>query len=235
MKKLTVEELVQEIENFKIQENNLDYQNFIFKKLKYNDYGFMVFGKDEYNEKNDSEVCKKLGNTLYKERYYYCEKIPNKNSKKSIIFILFNPSTACPEKRDPTIENCVNLIKKNPEYDYEYMEVLNVFSSRNPVVDKKFLKTFDNKININFIDSFLTTRTNTDVVIGWGYAKKEDYSKEIEKIKDILNKCKLNLFYISVNTKDENFINDIAKKQRHPGNQSWSALGGFKYAKLEKI
>ena len=27
----------------------------------------------------------------------------------------------------------------------------------------------------------------------------------------------------------------MKKKQRHPGNQSWGALGGFKYAKLDNL
>ena len=52
----------------------------------------MVFGKDVYDKKKNSTICKKLGQTIYKERLYYCEQIPNKTSEHSIIFILFNPS-----------------------------------------------------------------------------------------------------------------------------------------------
>ncbi|MBP3820321.1 DUF1643 domain-containing protein [bacterium] len=69
---------------------------------------------------------------------------------------MFNPSKACPEFRDSTIQNCYNLIK-NEKYNYNCMEILNVFSSRNPEVDKKSLKNFDNANNLKFIEKFLET------------------------------------------------------------------------------
>lgn len=228
-----IENLVKSIEKYRLNPINCtNYDNYIFKQLKYN-CGFMVFGKDVYDKKKNSTICKKLGRTIYKERLYYCEQIPNKTSEHSIIFILFNPSKACPEFRDSTIQNCYNLIK-NEKYNYNCMEILNVFSSRNPEVDKKSLKNFDNANNLKFIEKFLENRKHSDVVIGWGYGKENDYSEEINKIKNILRKCKLNLFYIGFDIENKQNIDELGKKQRHPGNQCWSALGGFECATLKE-
>lgn len=233
MDKTIIENLVKLIEEYRLDSSCCtNYDKFIFKQLE-NKSGFIVFGKDKYDKKEDSAICKKLGETIYKERLYYCEQIPNKTNNNSIIFILFNPSKACPEFRDSTIQNCYSLLQRS-ECNYGYMEVLNVFSSRNPKVDKKFLKSFDNTNNLKFIEELLKKRQYSDVVIGWGYGKENDYPEEINKIKDILRNSKLNLFYIGFDIENQKNINELGKKQRHPGNQCWNALGGFECATLKE-
>lgn len=233
MDETIIENLIKLIEKYQLDPNYCTNDDkFVFKRLEYN-HGFMVFGKDVYNKEKDSTICEKLEGTIYKERLYYYEQIPNKTNNNSIVFILFNPSKACPKHRDGTIQNCYSLLQRS-EYNYGYMEVLNVFSIRNPEVDKKFLKSFDNTNNLKFIEEFLKKKKHSDVVIGWGYGKENDYPEEINKIKDILRRSKLNLFYIGFDIENQKNIDELGKKQRHPGNQCWSALGGFECATLKE-
>lgn len=203
---------------------NINSKDYVFKDIIFGEGGFMVFSDAKYDE-NTAEY-KKLGKECpYKERYYYYEKLPNKH-KSSIIFILFNPSKANPQGRDDTIQNCYDLVKDKDKYGY--MEVLNVFSSRNPVVDKKFLlNEFDNTKNINFIREFLTSRKGCDIVLGWGYGKEKDYKNILDRLINIIDNNKLNKYYIGLNL-NEALKAELEQKPRHPGNQSWSMFGGFK-------
>lgn len=197
---------------------------YIIKNLA-NNKGFMAFLNEEYDEESDKEVCKKLGQCVYKERYYYFEELPNEEDK-NVIFFLFNPSKACPEKRDDTIENCYKLAKKNK---YKSMEVINVYSTRNPVVNKTFLtKKFDNEANKNFIKSFLEARKYNDIVIAWGYGKEKDYKNLLNEYTTIIKDNGLKKFYIKIDlTEEKKVIENLKNKKMHPGNQTWSPFGGF--------
>lgn len=227
--KIFMQKLLEEIEDYrkaKQYKQKADKDSicgkYIIKNLA-NNKGFMAFLNEEYDEESDKEVCKKLGQCHYKERYYYFEELSN-NSGGNVIFFLFNPSKTCPEKRDDTVNNCYKLAEKNK---YKSMEVINVYSTRNPVVNKTFLtKEFNNEANKNFIKSFLEARKNNDIVIAWGYGKEKDYKNLLNEYTNIIKENGLKKYYISLNLID-NVIQNLKNKKMHPGNQVWSPFGGF--------
>lgn len=120
-------------------EDDIIYAPLNFKE---SNYGFMIFSKEEYEPALD-----KLKQCQRKLRYYYYEQLA-KNNAKNVIFVMFNPSTACPNCDDPTIRNCRTLV----ENTYGSMEIINIYSQRNPNV-KEIVKD-DNEENLNFIKAF---------------------------------------------------------------------------------
>jgi len=212
-----LKQVIKNIEMFK-QENTLDEAK-IIDKLVYaplnfkGNYGFMVFSQEIY-----SPFIKNLGKYQYKHRYYYYEKFDNKNDKE-VIFVMFNPSSACPDKDDPTIKNCRILA----EQKYNSMEIINIFSERNPNV--KDINTEDNSANYNFLKEFLTDRKNVDVVIAWGYGKEKAYKAQIE----IVEKLLVNNHKYKITVK-ETVLKKIKDCDRHPAPTCWSQFDGFKNA-----
>ena len=83
----------------------------------------------------------------------------------------------------------------------------------------------DNNLNIEFIKQLLEKRENPVIVLAWGH-------KHIpHELYD----------FITSYSKRENFKILTAQKSgakiqiRHPGNQGWCKLGGFKFAQLTSI
>ena len=124
-------------------EDDIIYAPLNFKE---SNYGFMIFSKEEYEPALD-----KLKQCQRKHRYYYYEQLAKDNAR-NVIFVMFNPSTACPNCDDPTIRNCRTLV----ENTYGSMEIINIYSQRNPNV-KEIVKD-DNEENLNFIKAFLGNR-----------------------------------------------------------------------------
>jgi hypothetical protein len=182
--------------------------------------GFMVLSKELYDSNLNS-----LGETYQnKHRYYYYEEF-NNTALKSALFIMFNPSKANPEKDDPTIQNCRKLVKDK----YKSMEIINLFSERNPKVNKIDFDGETNKLNSEFITTLLKNKqkNNVDIILAWGYGKEKikKYQTQINTIKNKLQKNN-NLKHLKhKKSKDENLI-------CHPSNSFWNKVGGFKYAQL---
>lgn len=196
---MTLDERLNEIKNLDTL-TNCDFPKlkYTMKPEKKNVTGFMALSKDK------------------KHRYYYYEDFENGISK-NVIFIMFNPSTVSVDKDDPTIRNCRIIAQKT----YGSMEIINIFSERNPKVTT--LNSEDNKVNMNFITEFLNNRENVDVVIAWGYGKEEKFGEIIAQVESLLqNNPK---YKITVKKK---VLSDIATKDRHPAPNAWSHLGGFK-------
>lgn len=216
---MNLENMLEDIEKFK-QPNTLkktkNQEGFIYDPLIYNNhnYGFMVFSEEKYKK-----YLKKLYDYQYKHRYYYYEKIDNQNDK-NVVFVMFNPSYACPIKDDPTIRNCRILAKK---YQYGSMEIINIFSERNPEVEE--IDTNNNSENKQFIELFLKNRKNLDIVLAWGYGKEKEYKKQIDQIKNLLNNN--NKYKITIN---EEAFKSIKNLDRHPAPSCWSAFNGFENA-----
>ena len=210
---MNVENVVNEIENIKstnsLPEMQTDNENeVIYAPLNYKkcNFGFMVFSKEETEIESD---CK------YKHRYYYYENFEN-DKNENIIFIMFNPSTACPEKDDPTIRNCRSLVKEK----YKSMEIINIFSERCSEVSK--IQDSDDENNSAFVKEFLSRFKNPaeqKVVIAWGYAKDKDYKKEIDEINELLN----GFSKYKITVKEEALRNsqDLA---RHPNQAFWKGF-----------
>ena len=133
---------------------------------------------------------------------------------------MFNPSSACPTKDDPTIKNCRILAEK---HQYGSMEIINIFSERNP--NAKEIQTTNNTLNFKFIKLFLNNRKDTDIVIAWGYGKEKEYKEQIDKTKDLLKNN--DKYKITVNVDAFKSIKDL---DRHPAPSCWSAFNGFKNA-----
>ena len=201
-----------------------NYQNnkdFIPKPLK-NDKGFMLFSNDEYylgkTDKFSKIAQKHFKKYPQRHRFYFFEKL--NGNQNNIIFLLYNPSYATPEVNDPTINNCIKLANDN---NFSTIEVLNVYSERNPNI--KNLEKPDNNLNIEFIKQLLEKRGNSVVVLAWGH-------KHIPQ--ELCN-------FITRYSKRENFKILTAQTAgskiqiRHPGNQGWCRLGGFKVAQLTSI
>ena len=199
-------------------DNEVVYAPFHRDKEK-NNYGFMVFSEEETEIKSD---CK------YKHRYYYYEEL-NKKNGKNIIFIMFNPSTASPDKDDQTIKNCRTLV----ENKYKSMEIINLFSERSSKESKLADDDLKNN-NLDFIKEFLKIYKNNqneqEVVIAWGYAKDKAYPQKIKKINEQLKGF----------TKKKIILKDGALEEaqnlaRHPNQPFWKGFGEKSFDKIAEI
>ena len=214
---MNLEKMLENIEKFKqfgALTKDRSEEDLVYTPLEFLEYGFAIFSQEKYEPK-----LEKLKECQFKHRYYYYEDFNNKNNKadyKKIIFIMFNPSSACPHKDDPTIKNCRILAKNN---QYSNMEIINIFSERNPKVEK--FDTANNKGNKQFLKSLLNNRTDSDIVLACGYGKEKDpYCKNlIEEIETVLKNKQT--FIIGVNQEVANKFN------HHPSSKVWNGLGGF--------
>lgn len=195
-------------------EDDIIYAPLNFKE---SNYGFMIFSKEEYEPALD-----KLKQCQRKHRYYYYEQLAKDNAK-NVIFVMFNPSTACPNCDDPTIRNCRTLV----ENTYGSMEIINIYSQRNPNV--KEIAKDNNEENLNFIKAFLDNRRGSDIVVAWGYGKKKKYKDQVEAVENLLED--FNKYKIIVN-KDaiKKRIKEIQNLDRHPAPTSWAVFNGFGYS-----
>ena len=180
--------------------------------------GFMVFSKDDYYN-GKSETFSKVAQKHFKKypqqhRFYIYQKL-NDDAKKNIVFILYNPSYATPDVNDPTINNCIYLAENDKRFSS--MEILNLYSERNPNIEN--LTGANNKQNIKFVSELLEKRESSVIVLAWGDKR---IPIEWREILNSLWKKNNNIEIISSTKKG-------AKIQiRHPGNQGWSRLDGFK-------
>jgi hypothetical protein len=186
--------------------------------------GFMVLSKESYDPQ-----LKSLGETYQnKHRYYYYEKL-NDKSTKSALFIMFNPSNANPEKDDPTIKNCRKLVQD----EYKSMEIINLFSERNPKVKEidNDINGETNELNNEFIKTLLKERQNANghIILAWG-AKKVLNEDLFEILRKFEHKYKLGVK--DKNQAKYNFRKDIF---RHPDNRAWCKCGGINNAELKQI
>ena len=210
---MNVENVVNEIENIKstnfLPEMQTDNENeVIYTPLNYKkcNFGFMVFSKEKTEIKSD---CK------YKHRYYYYENFGN-NKDKNIIFIMFNPSTACPDKDDPTIRNCRSLVKD----EYKSMEIINIFSERNSEPSK--IQDSDDVNNSAFVKEFLSRFKNPKEqkgVSAGGYAKDKNYKNKIDEINELLNS--FSKYKITVK---EDALRNSQDLARHPNQAFWKGF-----------
>jgi hypothetical protein len=151
--------------------------------------GFMVLS-DVLYKKDDIKNIESLGNYKNKHRYYYYEKFNDDTDKKDALFIMFNPSNANPEKDDPTIKNCRKLVQD----EYKSMEIINLFSERNPKVKEidNDINGETNKLNSEFITTLLENKpkNNVDIILAWGYGKEKitKYQIQINTIKKTITK-----------------------------------------------
>ena len=220
---MNVENVVNKIENIKstnsLAEMQTDSENeVIYTPLNYKkcNFGFMVFSKEKTEIESD---CK------YKHRYYYYENFGN-DKDENIIFIMFNPSTACPDKDDQTIRNCRSLVKD----EYKSMEIINIFSERNSEPSK--IQDSDDVNNSAFVKEFLSRFKNPaeqKVVIAWGYAKDKDYKKEIDEINKLLNG--FSKYKITIKEAALRNSQDLA---RHPNQAFWKGFND-KFVEIAEI
>lgn len=182
--------------------------------------GYMVFSKEM-----NAELYKKYGikNT---HRYYACYDLRNGKSEdvNIITFILFDPSTANPKNPiDPTISNCIYLAVKN---EYNYVEIINIFSYRCSTVSAKC--TENNKDNLEFIKKIIGDETyKRDFVKAWGFGKENSsklIQEQINSVKKILIENEKPVMRLGV--KDD-AIKKLKEKILHPAKSTWCVFGGF--------
>lgn len=116
-----------------------------------------------------AENCSKIyGDKPVEIRYILGEKL-NHNSEKALICIGINPSTATPEKLDPTLIRVQGYANRH-EYGAWYM--LNIYPQR--TTNPKDMDTDDDyKIeihnqNLKHIEELLKTIDNADIWCAWG-------------------------------------------------------------------
>lgn len=210
-----VKKVLENIENFRNSDELHDVKfedDIIYAPLNFKEsnYGFMIFSKEEYEPALD-----KLKQCQRKHRYYYYEQLA-KNNTKNVIFVMFNPSSASHDCDDPTIRNCRTLV----ENTYGSMEIINIYSQRNPNV--KEIAKDDNEGNLNFIKAFLGKRRGSDIVVAWGYGKEKEYKTQVEAVEKLLED--FNKYKIIVK---EEVIKEIQNLDRHPAPTSWAVFNGF--------
>lgn len=218
--------------------------------------GYMIFGSDEFEDNKREEKYKvvyidknKEEIKYFKHRYYACYNL-NNDKQDSLVFIMFNPSTANPDKLDPTIKNCILLAGE----DYGKIEIINLFSYRNSDIEtikqKSDCLKF-NEPNEGFIEKFIKKRKvgeNNAFVLAWGYGKEAGWeSKKLNELKVDSYKPKKpeNLIKIIKEEwlKDYNKtytigvnVNEINTYNHHPCPTAWRGMGEFeKIAILNRI
>lgn len=217
-----LENVIANIKNFK-QENSLleltIKDKFTYAPLKNFEgvkYGFAVFSEEEYEPHIES-----LNKYQYKHRYYHYEQFEpgnNKANNDEVIFVMFNPSSACPDKDDPTIKNCRELAKTK----YCCMEIINIFSERIPNVKDIQTEDITTTKNYSFIKELLKQRKSVDVIIAWGYGKEKKYKSQIEMIENLLSNNKKYKITVTYDA-----LKKIKNYDRHPAPTAWSTFGGF--------
>ena len=219
-----IEKVLTKIEYYKKERitKNVKIFNHIFAELKFlknEQYGFAIFSVEKYNN-----PVKALNNYQYKHRYYYYEFLGK--GKNDVLFIMFNPSSANIDKDDSTIKNCRKLAIK---CKYQSMEIINIFSERNPNVNE--LSNNENEYNEIFIKCLLAQRKDIDIVVAWGFGKEEEYSEKINNINELIkNNPK---YIITLNAKA---IKRLKTQNHHPSPTAWGMFGGFDFAaKLSKM
>ena len=86
------------------------------------------------------------------------------SEKKSVLFIMLNPSTANGETNDPTIRRCINFAKA---WGYGSLEVVNLFSLVSS--DPKKLLTVKNSIGEDNDSFILEAADSADkIIVAWG-------------------------------------------------------------------
>ena len=190
--------------------------NIKFKLLA--DECFEIFSAEEENKKRAK--LKNIDKYSKKHRYYHYEQYAEGSG--TAVFILFNPSNACPDFDDSTVKNCRKL---TTDENLKNMIIINLFSERT-TKPENFNKDYieQNKINITFINEVLNKYKNESdakLIKAWGFAKDNDYKSEIEKI-DLGD----NYYIIGIDTFKANKLN------HHPSNSCWGSIGGFSMAKI---
>lgn len=197
--------------NFKITDKQLEKLYVPDKINTYEEYSKWEKSKHNYT------------NQPYKYRLYL--KVVKKelnidHSNNILTFILFNPSTANQFDLDPTLQNCLKLLKKNinkSNKEYDGIEIFNLYNIRNPKIDN--LKLCDDTCNKNLYDEIKNHIVGENIVLAWGCKNISPQAiEQMNKNKEILFKLfkKQN---IKVYTLDKNIT-------RHPNSQAWSRVGG---------
>ena len=218
------------------------------KNKNENDLYSLIFDQ-QTNQKNETwrMVFNDAENKTH--RYYASYILDDVEYKKTLTFIMFNPSNSTLDKTDPTLEKCL-AIAKNAKYNK--VEIVNLYSYiATKVPSKKKLGEIKNKndveytpeqkINHDFLLKLIDNNNNNnnskrDFVKAWGWGKKNNNFSMINKVNNKLNKKinegKNNVFYLSIN--DEG-IEELKKKILHPAKSIWNVLGGIKYATLKTV
>lgn len=214
------EKLIEFIDKVNDTGTTPESENFIVKEIV-SDSGFMVFSKKEqYTSKEINKFNSKYLFDKYPYKHRFFARYNLSSNAKTVVFLLYNPSYANPEKNDDTIKNCKKLAGDS---GYGIVEIINLFSLRTPNPSKSALKN-TNSVNKEFIISYLmqiSNDENKDVVLAWGLGKEKDsYCKNlIEEIETVLKNKQT--FIIGVNKEVVNEFN------HHPSSQVWNGLGGF--------
>ena len=180
--------------------------------------GFMIFCNPEMllEEKNDKKLEKyRVGKDKipYKHRYYACYNL-NNDKQDSLVFIMFNPSTANPEKLDDTIKNCLILAGKK----YKRVEILNLCSYRKSSATKECLEGKDT--NKKFIIDFIKKNKEAHYVLAWGHGKEKKFKKLFKEVEEITKEIK-NVYVIGINAEEiNNYIH-------HLDPRVWNGMGEF--------
>jgi hypothetical protein len=101
------------------------------------------------------------------------------------------------------------------------MEIINLFSERNPVVNlAKFNK--NNSLNKIFIEKYLDNiNEHVNIILAWGYGKEKKCAEYIETIKNKIKSKNFEVKYIKIKENEAN------KNIHHPASSAWSGMGKF--------
>jgi hypothetical protein len=173
------------------------------------EYGFAIFSKEQLDPTD--AIYSKVENKSKYRYYYHLDICP----KRTLLYIMVNPSTADDYDMDTTMRNCMSLASK---YNFNAISVVNLFPER----ATKFklcepCKAHD--VNIEMLNKAI--QEHTDIVLAWGSYEKYG----IGKVKLVEGK---NYYYI--------VPKGFPIKSYHPSNLSWNRYyGGFDNATLYKI
>jgi hypothetical protein len=172
-------------------------------------HGCAIFSKEQLDPTD--AIYSKVENKSKYRYYYHLNICP----KRTLLYIMVNPSIADDFDLDGTMKNCISLAG---EHGFNAISVVNLYPER-ATKFKKCEHCEAHDINIKVINKAIID--HSDIVLAWGSYESE-YINKIKFVKD------KNYYYIVPKGKPI--------KSYHPSNVAWNRYyGGFKNATLYKI
>jgi hypothetical protein len=142
------------------------------------EYGFAIFSKEQLDPTD--AIYSKVENKSKYRYYYHLDICP----KRTLLYIMVNPSTADDYDMDTTMRNCISLAS---EYGFNAISVVNLYPERATKFKKcEHCKAHDR--NIKMINKAIID--HSDIVLAWGSYESE-YINEIKFVFSEINQCNL--------------------------------------------
>ncbi|MEI7474162.1 MAG: DUF1643 domain-containing protein [bacterium] len=201
-----------------------------------------LIGKPEFSEPIYGAGAEGFGiyNDDKSHRYYLYIDLKNDNTKNILTAIMLNPSEkAFDGAFDATVTAVIEIARKshiNKELaKFSAVEIINLFSYKEPNAKKAEEYWQNNKINVNFIKKFLSeeNRFNNPILIAWGNKGCKVGKENFIDIITAINNYSGNLYAYYINGTKKNELKEyrlkpiLEKQPTHPSPRNKQQLNKF--------